>query len=694
MSLAVRRRDRALLILLPLALASIVGTSLLQSLAERTLRRIEPARSWADRFRAKAATAHLWFEEGVAGDTSISVDRDVLTAIDDARSEIAQLRENRFSPRTAGEMVALLAELDRHLSAWRMLSVERWAQRDAAGAIGQPLDESYDALFDTILDTAARIERVLAFEIEAQNELVTRVRYAQIALNLLVFASIYHLLVRLRAAATLEAETEARSRFLATMSHEIRTPLNAIIGITDVLARAPLPREQRDLLATIQGAGSQLTAIVNDVLDYSKIEAGGLVLEQVPFALRDSVAGTAEMFAPAAAQKDIDLILDLDPALPAAVVGDEVRLRQVLTNLLSNAIKFTPRGSVTLSVRAAPRGVDDVELSFSVRDTGIGMSDATRARLFQPFRQGDASTTRRFGGTGLGLTIAHKIALAMGSGIDVVSAEGAGSTFSFRLTAPRAELPLRSEAKQVLAPRVRELRILVVDDSPMNRAVARTMLTACGYPVTLAESGPEALEQLAHTHHDVVLMDVQMPGMDGLEATRALRARLPAAEQPYVIALTASALAGDREKCLAAGMDDYLSKPLQLEMLERALARSTPRAPAATVVDVGERDETRARLALLPEDARAEVVSLFLSESAARAAEIDHALEARDLAAVQSAAHRLRGNLVVLGAARAAALVGAVDDAARDAALELATTRWREADAAVQAARAAVATAT
>ena len=377
-----------------------------------------------------------------------------------------------------------------------------------------------------------------------------------------------------------EAANRAKSEFLANMSHEVRTPMNGVLGMAQLLMHTELTLEQKEYADTICASAEALLQVINDVLDFSKIEAGGLELEQVAFAPRAVVRELADFFGSQAQARQLAFSHAVAADVPAWVGGDPGRLRQILTNLLGNAIKFTGRGAVALEAQRLPDAAGMARLRFVVRDTGIGMAPATVASLFAPFYQADASTTRRYGGTGLGLSIARRLAELMGGTIAVESAVGAGSTFVLTLAFAPAMAPA-GEADgggQTPSPHQRHAQILVVEDNIINRTVALQMLAKLDVRAAVAGNGEEALDMLRRLHCDLVLMDCQMPVMDGYEATRRIRGGEAGAANAgiRIVAMTANAMPGDREKCLAAGMDDYLAKPMSFGELAAKLDQWLP----------------------------------------------------------------------------------------------------------------------
>ena len=372
-----------------------------------------------------------------------------------------------------------------------------------------------------------------------------------------------------------EEGSRAKSEFLANMSHEIRTPMNGITGMTDLALGTDLTAEQRDYLNTVKTSTDSLLTVLNDILDFSKIEAGKLNLDTISFNLRQRIENTVKLAAVPAHGKGLDVHCEISPDVPEFVVGDPVRLGQILLNLTGNAVKFTERGGVTVEVSVLASTAREVAIEFAVRDTGIGIPLNKQQTIFEAFSQADGSTTRRFGGTGLGLSISARLVTLMGGKLQVESQEGKGSCFRFiaHMQVANRRIPAPATAPPALPPHFpHELRVLLVEDNAVNQKVAVHILQKHGHRVTVAGNGREAMEALLRDRFDVVLMDVQMPEMNGLEATAAIR-RTERGTHHHVpiIAMTAHAMKGDREQCLEAGMDAYLTKPIRVQELLEAL---------------------------------------------------------------------------------------------------------------------------
>ncbi len=371
-----------------------------------------------------------------------------------------------------------------------------------------------------------------------------------------------------------EAATRAKSTFLATMSHEIRTPLNGVLGMAQAMAAGPMETEQRERLEVIRQSGETLLAVLNDILDLSKIEAGRLELEEAGFDIADVASAAHAAFSAVAAQKNISFDLKVSRAAAGVYLGDATRVRQLLNNLISNALKFTEAGRVT--IRVGRRGS---AIALAVTDTGIGISEAQQTALFEKFAQADASTTRRFGGTGLGLAICRDLAELMGGRIEAKSIEGQGSTFIAILPLPRAQRPIRKTPASGVRTQAEahsdhtSLRLLAAEDNPVNQLVLKTLLSQLGLQVEVVCDGVDAVAAWESRDWDVILMDVQMPRMDGPSATRFIRERerIQGRRRTPIIALTANAMTHQVNEYLAAGMDDFVSKPVDVHRLLKAL---------------------------------------------------------------------------------------------------------------------------
>lgn len=488
-----------------------------------------------------------------------------------------------------------------------------------------------------------------------------------------------------------ERADRVKSDFLANMSHEIRTPLNALLGLSELLLDSNLTADQRELVTTMHRSGEALLEMLNEILDYSKLENNRLELDVEPFDVRELVDSTTDLFVAAAREKGVSVETDVAADVPRVVLGDEGRTRQVLVNLVGNAVKFTDRGSVRISVETAGD-----RLRFVVTDTGIGLDPDQADSLFEPFRQADSTTTRQFGGTGLGLAISQRLVEMMDGEIRATGAIGDGASFSFDVALPAANTatdrtaPSVAEIDRGLARR-HPIRVLVAEDNTVNQLVATRMFARLGYSVDVAADGVEAIDMVLAGGYDLVLMDVQMPRLDGVQATQRIKSLLPAEQCPRIVACTAHALEGDRERYLTAGLDDYLSKPIELARVA-AIIESTPppaiavdsRGPtpptindeldrpmddiaSSPIVDRAEVDDRsvidREELVrLLGEDAEpllAVLLPVFQADAVERLAAIRLAVGGGDAESLRLEAHALKGG------ARAIAITTIGDDAAR-----------------------------
>ena len=452
----------------------------------------------------------------------------------------------------------------------------------ALSALGHPAS----ALSSATLVTRALLLGAAALTVAVW--LTAAVRIALLRAELRVHADIGRELQQAKAAA--DEASRAKSDFLAVMSHEIRTPLNAVMGFANLLSESRLDDAQRGYLNTITNEGARLGSLINDILDLTKIEKGRLVLERLPFAPAETAQEVMRLLNPRATDKKIDLRFEAQLAGPLLVAGDPLRFRQIIVNLLDNAIKFTPRGTVTLFMSWQPPEGNAAhgQLAIRVCDTGIGIPAEKLGDIFQMFTQADTSTARRFGGTGLGLAICQRLVILMGGQIVARSTPGEGSEFSFTLPLPPFSFPAEA-IEPVAKPEVKSgptPRILVVDDMETNRFLLEVFLRRHGFEPELAAGGEEAVRLALANHYDAILMDLQMPDIDGYTATRRIRSAETHGRHTLIIALTASVTHGTRERCFAAGMDEHLTKPLDLRrftsLLRKLINAHAEAAPLAS----------------------------------------------------------------------------------------------------------------
>ncbi len=382
-----------------------------------------------------------------------------------------------------------------------------------------------------------------------------------------------------------ENANKAKSEFLAMMSHELRTPMNAVLGMAGLLAKSKLDNEQSENVKTLLDAGDVLMSILNDILDLSKIEAGKLQIEKIDVDMRHTLRKLERLWRPNIEDKGLNFKVSIADDVPSAIEGDPVRIRQILYNLLSNATKFTQKGDVSVRVQATPASDKETRIVFEIRDTGIGMSQEAQDRLFTTFEQADNSITRRFGGSGLGLAISRKLSRLMNGDITVRSIPDQGTIFTLTLNTKVVTSSIETKSDESKKPEAikKGVRILAVEDNPINQRVLASFLRPVGGEIVWAEHGEKALELASVAQFDVILMDIQMPVMDGLTATKELRAGNGKNADTPIVAMTANAMLGDRETCLKAGMSDYVSKPIDPRALYSAIARAATQSRARDV---------------------------------------------------------------------------------------------------------------
>ena len=470
---------------------------------------------------------------------------------------------------------------------------------------------------------------------------------------------------------TAEAANRAKSELLANMSHEIRTPINGMVGMIDLTLLKDIGQEQRENLEIAKACADSLLKIINDILDFSKIEAGKLVIEKIRFNLRELLNLTIKAHLPLAMKKKLELSCDCSNSIPEALVGDPNRLRQILNNLLNNALKFTEQGGVTLSAEELAMTDETIEVRFSISDSGIGISKSEQAKLFRTFSQVDGSITREYGGTGLGLVISKQLVQMMGGMIMVESQKGKGSQFSFTLKfklAGERDYPLRDNPQPIYT--MKPLKILIVEDDNVNSMVLAIMLKEKGHFVESATNGSEALFLHAKNLYDVIFMDIQMPVMDGIEATIKIREREGKTRHTPIIALTAYALVGDREKFLSHGMDEYLSKPIKMDklfrLLEEVVNRSILEKERRTESDQEVMiSDTGIILNIKPEDSSGCDKLAILQDIYRDIEELRFALNHKDMSVIEGIAHNIKNNCNLIEADELKTLAFKIELAAR-----------------------------
>jgi PAS domain S-box-containing protein len=444
-----------------------------------------------------------------------------------------------------------------------------------------------------------------------------------------------------------EDAVKAKQQFLSNMSHEIRTPMNAIIGFTKVLLRNDLTAKQKEYLAAIKLSGDSLIVLINDILDLSKVDSGKMTFEQIPFKMALSISAMLHLFEPRIQEKNLLLVKKYDPKIPKLLLGDPVRLHQIILNLVNNAIKFTSKGQITVSIQMLEEDDEQVTVEFAVVDTGIGIAEDKLEKIFENFQQAYSGTSRLFGGTGLGLAIVKQLVEAQGGTIHVISKINEGSTFSFRLNFKKtdAETEYKEETLEI-EPGIKELKILVVEDIALNQLLMKTVLEDLGFECDIAANGQIAIDKLQTNAYDLILMDLQMPVMNGFKATEHIRSIIKS-DIP-IIALTADVTTVDLEKCKAAGMNDYIAKPVDERFLYNKIAGLVKKSPQKSNDKLIDLDYLKHLTKSNPE-LMMQMISLYLDQTPTLISAMKQALQEKNWNLLYTTVHKLIPSFSIMG---------------------------------------------